>query len=138
MENNIDEDSLKRLNLIIEKTKVYDDCVFPVGTRGEFGSLYISDLKALLSELERYKQYYEEQNEVNKKFVSKDKFDEVNAELETYKKIVNKLACYMWKYDCCQYEIGKNGQCKGFYLESDCKQCIIDWARKEVEKNGNK
>lgn len=59
MKNNLDEDSLKRLNLIIEKTKAYDDCVFPVGTYREFGSLYISDLKKALSELETYKKIAE-------------------------------------------------------------------------------
>ena len=57
--SNIEEDSLKRVNIIIEKTKAYDNCVFPIGTRGEFGALYISDLKGLLSELETYKKIAE-------------------------------------------------------------------------------
>ena len=63
--NNLDEDInyLKRLNLIIEKTKSYYDCVFPVGSIGEFGALYISDLKKALLELETYKRQNKIKNE---------------------------------------------------------------------------
>jgi hypothetical protein len=89
----------------------------------------------VLSELERYKQYYEEQNEVNKKFVSKDKFDEVNSELETYKKIAEKLAIELYitkKRD----EICKNADhSKCVQRKVSCIDCIIDVARKEVEKD---
>ena len=57
-------------------------------------------------------------------------------ELETYKKIAEKLADelryqkgmkqdYMFCVDIC----GDN-----WCDEENCKQCIIDWARKEVEK----
>ena len=111
MKNNIDEDInyLKRLNLIIEKTKAYDDCIFPIGTRGEFGSLYISDLKKALSEL------------------------------ETYKKIAEYLAVYGRETcpDCnsCENKVVlgyENGYCKKF---NNATECIIDWARKEVEKD---
>ena len=64
----------------------------------ELREIEANSISNVLSELEKYKQYYEEQNEVNKKFVSKDKFDEVNAELETYKKIAEKLAEELSKY----------------------------------------
>lgn len=60
----------------------------------------------------------------------------IAKELETYKKIAEKLAHYIWQYDCCEYEIGKNGKCEGYYIDKDCtEKCIIDWARKEVEKD---
>ena len=66
--------------------------------------------------------------------INKEIFDEK----ETYKKIAEKLAHYIWKYDSCEYEIGKNGKCEGYYIDKDCtEKCIIDWARKEVEKDGN-
>ena len=66
----------------------------------------------------------------------KNNIKNVLDELETYKKIAEKLAHYIWKYDCCEYEIGKNGKCEGYYIDKDCtEQCIIDWARKEVEKD---
>lgn len=50
---NIDKDYLKRLNYIIEKTKGYENVAFPIGTNGEFGALYISDLKQVLSEFKQ-------------------------------------------------------------------------------------
>ena len=101
---NIEEDSLKRVNIIIEKTKAYDNCVFPIGTRGEFGALYISDLKSLLSELEKYKKIAER---LAKRI---DKLDEEN-------------------YNYCQ---SGETHCKE---TNRCIQCIIDWARKEVEND---
>ena len=98
--SNIEEDSLKRVNIIIEKTKAYDNCVFPIGTRGEFGTLYISDLKGLLSEL------------------------------ETYKKIAEKLAEYIAEIDVSEAICENMEQCN-----EDCKQCALDLARNEVESN---
>ena len=61
-----------------------------------------------------------------------------DKELETYKKIAEKLAeeisytdnliCkYLDAIDKCKYEARKDNT-------NTCKQCIIDWARKEVEK----
>ena len=62
----------------------------------------------------------------------------LNKELETYKKIAEKLAeelSYTDNSICrdlneiakCKFESGKDNR-------NTCKQCIIDWARKEVEK----
>lgn len=94
----------------------------------------------LYKELERYKQYYEEQNEVNKKFVSKEKFDETNKELETYKKIAEKLVDKILEMDIdgevydffCKYIPME--KCDEF-SDGYCDKCIIDWARNEVEKD---
>jgi hypothetical protein len=60
----------------------------------------------------------------------------LKSELETYKKIAEKLAELLYRGDetdyicdlilgehCVKYETGK------------CNQCIIDWARKEVEND---
>lgn len=122
---------------IITHKDDYDVCFgYRIAKPYSVGAEEIQAISNVLSELERYKQYYEEQNEVNKKFVSKDKFDEVNAELETYKKIAEKLADYIVITD-----INEDIICADIPEEiceqraiGDCKQCIIDWARKEVEK----
>lgn len=165
MKNNLDEDSLKRLNLIIEKTKAYDDCVFPVGTYGEFGSLYISDLKKALSELEKYKRlaeanlkdseefeknmcehrcpmksHYEEELEtqINNTHILQSQLDVANAEKIEWKKIAEMLAYELcecdFEYHCehCRTDI-----CSAYENNDEYMQCIIDWARKEVENEKN-
>ena len=57
----------------------------------------------------------------------------LKSELETYKKIAEKLADKLMVLDdCCKHiptEICNE------YSNGRCKQCIIDWARKEVKKN---
>lgn len=65
----------------------------------------------------------------------------LRQELETYKKIAEKLAEELSNYkfeeiicmktDCEHIEIQNGGKCIGD------KECIIEWARKEVEKDGN-
>lgn len=132
--NNLDKD-IKILEELKNKKVAINSMFYYIGIF-ELDEEDKQAISNVLSELERYKRYYEEQNEVNKKFVSKDKFDEVNTELETYKKIAEKLAHYIWQYDCCEYEIGKNGKCKCYYIDKDCtEKCIMEWARKEVEKD---
>lgn len=75
------------------------------------------DIENVLSELERYKQYYEEQNEVNKVFVPRATFDMVNAELETWKKIAELFGKSL---------INISG-------EKTSLEELIDWAKREVE-----
>lgn len=138
---NIEEDSLKRVNIIIEKTKAYDNCVFPIGTRGEFGALYISDLKGLLSELETYKKAndnllvknVELKIELKTLEQSNKNLLVIKTKLETWKKIAERLAKRVDKLDEENYNYCQSGEthCKE---TNRCIQCIIDWARKEVEK----
>ena len=66
---------------------------------------------------------------------------DLKTELETYKKIAEKLATKLadWKFeeiicgqtDCKHIEVQNGGKCIGE------KDCIIDWARKEVDKDDN-
>ena len=62
--------------------------------------------------------------------IFKDKLEE----LETYKKIAEKLAERVDKLDEENYNYCQSGEthCKE---TNRCIQCIIDWARKEVEKD---
>ena len=64
--------------------------------------------------------------------------EDLKDELETYKKIAEKLAEEIDNYDTynendkyCQFDYG-------FCMLKDkkCVDCIIEWARKEVEKDG--
>ena len=84
----------------------------------------------IADEREKYKQAYELETYERQKFID---------ELETYKKIAEKLAEQVLKSDIelektddeyCKFEVLKCFSQK----EKSCKQCIIDWARKEVEK----
>jgi hypothetical protein len=67
--------------------------------------------------------------------------ENVLSELETYKKIAEKLAGeleihYDYEYVCIIK--GDYAQCREKKENSKtCNQCIIDWARKEVEKDEN-
>lgn len=48
--------------------------------------------------------------------------------------VIEEMAHYIWKYDCCEYEIGKNGKCEGYYLDTDCKEkCIIEYFRNKAK-----
>ena len=78
---------------------------------------YLNAIENVLKELENYKSqkiYHCYQYEVY----------ELSKELETYKKIAEKLA----------YELDKTVFCTGEKCTNKCKQCIIEWARKEVDK----
>lgn len=78
--------------------------------------------------------------------------DYLKSELATYKKIAERLAeqlqeisDYTYDYEYDEY-VGEEkyyceaiyGHCKNteepFYRGEKCKKCLIDWARKEVEK----
>ena len=63
-----------------------------------------------------------------------------NKELETYKKIAEilaqKLVDLEWRIDICDYVSVEICESYGSDI-SNCKQCIIDWARNEVEKDDN-
>lgn len=72
---------------------------------------------------------------------------ELRKELETYKKIAEKLAelsngktIIPDLYDrknilLCEISKEENEKCSKYNNGANCKQCIIDWARKEVEKD---
>lgn len=65
--------------------------------------------------------------------------DNLKSELETYKKIAEKLADkleFHYDYDYVCFIKGDYGQCREKKENSKtCKDCIIDWARNEVEKD---
>ena len=58
----------------------------------------------------------------------------LKKELETYKKIAEKLAELLHRGDEVDYicDLILNEHCDT-YKTGECNQCIIDWARKEVE-----
>ena len=65
--------------------------------------------------------------------------ENVLSELETYKKIAKKLAEEIYIYDA-HNEYGKYCQFKNTLCntqDDECTQCIIDWARNEVENEEN-
>lgn len=56
-------------------------------------------------------------------------------ELEKKDKIVDEMANYIWDYDCCEYEIGKNRKCEGYYINEDCREkCIKQYFEKKAEE----
>ena len=72
-----------------------------------------------------------------------EKLEKQDKELETYKKIAEKLAEQVKRdtvfYDTegissCDLSEEKYCKCSKHNNGTNCKQCIIDWARKEVEK----
>lgn len=90
-------------------------------------------IENVLSELE---------SRISKEEKMKDLISKLKIELETYKKIAEKLAEeldkvteeftreeYYEDYEFC------NHRCCIENFNIKCKQCIIDWARKEVEKD---
>lgn len=84
--------------------------------------IYIQELK---SELEKYKKAYELETYERQKFIE---------ELETYKKIAEKLADLIVAKVGTRTHICKNMNCdkeKAIF----CNGCALDWARKEVEKD---
>ena len=94
--------------------------------------------KTAVESLEEYEQiktdYYFLKNKVNWYSKEYDKlFDENNKlskELETYKKIAEKLATELRQADNGAEQLGYYGE-----FANKPTQCIIDWARKEVEKD---
>ena len=70
--------------------------------------------------------------------IFKEKLEKQDKELETYKKIAEKLAEELEKhfancFSCKNYNYNED-KCKKY---NNVKDCIIDWARKEIE-NENK
>ena len=62
--------------------------------------------------------------------------ENILKEIETYKKIAEKLAEHI--SNRCHYIDAYSNSCDviedSCYEDKECKQCILDWARKEVEK----
>ena len=100
---------------------------------------YIRVCNELKSELEKQKNFVEHLGWNGERL--QDLLNKSEKELETYKKIAEKLAETQLNeeinhIDICK-EMGENRGLTCFlYVEDNeiCKQCIIDWARKEVEK----
>ena len=120
MKNNIDE----HIKLLEEYLKCMRDV--PVGAN-------VCVLWAIENVLSELKQKNEELD-VERKLTEYNNMiiKELKSELETYKKIAEKLAeeLYMTSNNCCCQECEE--LCPEINPKS--KQCIIDWARKEVEK----
>ena len=105
----------------------------------------ISSIENVLSELERYKRIanmnLKDSEEFNKNMCEhrcpiKSDYEEVKQELETYKKIAEKLADILLKGDEVPYicDMVFDEHCNT-YKTGECNKCIIDWVRKEVEKD---
>ena len=127
-----------------EDIEILDDFVDFLKEEYSNADAYIKSLSNVLSELEEYqkhKKYHCEQLEKVLSEIESYKNRE-NKELETYKKIAEKLA---ERYialenrldetveiddDYCNFD---SIQCFSF-KEKSCYQCLLDWARKEVEK----
>jgi DNA-binding protein H-NS len=91
----------------------------------------------VLKELENKDEQIQELKENNRDMFSYQA--DLKQELETYKKIAEWLIRYsieksikIFGEEKCEYA-RKNKNCPNF-SEENCIQCIIEWARKEVEK----
>ena len=160
MKNNIDEDIKEKIILLkdfIEGNFERDKLENYKGSY-KMGYFYYSDIKQaisnVLSELEELRKYdirkIEFKNGMIEKAPSftKREIELMNlgislnettekSELETYKKIAEKLAEHI--SGRCHYIDAYSNSCDviedSCYEDKDCKKCIIDWARKEVEKD---
>ena len=93
-----------------------------------------------VSNMESKKTYSKERTKFKKVL---NLIENKDKELETYKKIAEKLAEQVKRdtvfYDTdgissCDLSEEKYCKCSKHNNGANCKQCIIDWARKEVEK----
>jgi hypothetical protein len=143
MKNNIDEDIkilekfIKNYNEVQEKYKddeiqaeIERSCYFE-----EVPAKAISNVLSEVKDYQNHKKYHCEQLEKVLSEIESYKNRE-NKELETYKKIAEKLAEEVEKLHT--FLVNEYGTWQEDYvIENDIntnKQCIIDWARKEVEK----
>lgn len=130
--NNIDEDieilkeHIKELEEKIEQIKVLENNnrVLDISLGRE-----LETHKDTNKELEKYKKAYELETYERQKFID---------ELDTWKKIAEFMADFINMYTLS----GEENQychrvidCQEIGGSRSCIECIIDWARKEVEKN---
>lgn len=90
------------------------------------------DIEIVKEELNNWKKRFGIEGSVA---INAQSISNVLSELETYKKIVEKLAFKVNELDIsgsCHLLLPKDWDCKKY---KNCEQCVIDWARKEVEKD---
>ena len=91
--------------------------------------MIVNSIENVLSELNKYQEAY-------KIFVNLN--SNLKSELETYKKIAEKLGEFVgFRTTGCPY-IPKKPCHNNIDYGKSCKECIIDWARKEVLKDEEK
>ena len=114
MKNNIDKD----IEIIKTKIEYYKNN--PEGCNWRLSFEDTEDIQAIenvLSELENKDEQLQELKENNRDMFSYQA--DLKSELETYKEIAERLADIV---------------ALNTVPKEECKQCIIDWARNEVEK----
>lgn len=81
-----------------------------------------------LNRFSKYKENIENKHE--------EIYEDLVQEIEKKDEIIDLMASYMWKYDCCRYEIIKEGECKNLCLEKECKeQCIKEYFENKVKES---
>lgn len=132
MEENIDVD-IKIAEEFIKKD--YEPWSFYEKQGDELFELQES-IKNILKSLKSYREDYNHRCQLA--IDRAEEVEKLNSELEIYKKIAEKLAEYISRR--CHYVDAYSNSCDviedSCFEDKDCKQCIIDWARKEVEKDG--
>lgn len=108
----------------------------------EFYKTYMEENKKLKEELDKYKEMYAVSvaDRVNSAFKQEHKNNEdlemlykgFQIELEEKNKIIDRMADFMWEYDCCS-------NLPEEYCQSCCnlgqgKQCIKEYFKKKVQK----
>ena len=149
MKNNIDEDikiveEINKKNNFIFYEKINN--IFETLKKNEFPFQFKSDLTYVIDalinkqinsnvlsacEMIMKNQVYEIQKEKEKRYEKRIEY--LDKELETYKKIAEKLARLLKEKTSVYLDIcieTPDEKC----ADNKCYECIIDWARKEVEK----
>ena len=109
-------------------------------TNQEAISNVLSELEKKDKDIERRKRVYARRSKSWATTMEKQEehflqeIDEYNKELETYKKIVKLIIKKIWFVDVQDVVLGKCSECSKTPKDiNECINCIIDWARKEVE-----
>lgn len=152
MKNNIDED-IKIVEGIKENCIGASRCSLASGSESNKWEREAKAIENILLELKELRKYDVRKIELKNGMIekapsfTKREIELMNlgislnettekSELETYKKIAEKLADLLLKGDEVPYicDIVFDEHCNT-YKTGECNKCIIDWARKEVEKN---
>lgn len=148
-DKNIDKD----IEILKDMKGFFSDCEVCTDDCDEKTCVYLRAIENVLSELEELKKYDIRKIELKNGEIekapsfTKEQLKYMNlgialyetiekSELETWKKIAEKLADkleFHYDYDYICFIKGDYGQCREKKENSKtCKECLLDWARKEV------
>lgn len=65
-------------------------------------------------------------------------FEDLKKLIEKQDKMIDLMAEFIWKYDCCEHlkKEDDNFKCEGWYINRECREnCIKPYFRKKVEND---